>query len=162
MDEIEKFLRQAAARRGGGQAQRPVQQPEIEYVEPEFVEPQTGQGRHIQSSVSSRHVQASNYDQRAAQRGMRESQADDMMDAHLHEKFDHKISNLSGETSKVASHYEDQGASPYTDDQDATPYIDDDVASDFVRDLVHMFRRPANIRQAIIMNEILQRPENRW
>ena len=168
MDEIEKFLRQAAARRGGGQ--QPPPQPEIEFVEPEYVEPQPvdprsvqgNQGRQIQSQVASRQIQTSNFDQRAAQRGTRERQADDMMEAHLHEKFDHEISDLSGESSRVASAYQDKGATPYTEDQDATPYVDDEAANQFARNLVRMFSSPASIQQAILMNEILQRPEHRW
>ena len=154
MDEIEEFLRQAAARR---KKQTPRSAPEIQYVEPVIIEaeliradldapPEMG-------SVSARQLDTSEFNQRSAHMGERPAMADDVMEAHLKEKFAHQVGSLAGGATQVATHYEDQAPVSPAAQKTATP-----VAST----IIEMFRTPANVRNAIILHEILQRPEDRW
>lgn len=159
MDEIEEFLRKAAARRNRPQQQRPPQQ-EIEFVNPaEVVQPQPvqppQQTRRLQPTIESRHIDTTEFETRTADMGEHERMVDERTDARLHQKFDHKISDLSGASMEVSSAY---------DDQDETPYVDEESESKRppALNIASMFRSPANIQQAIILNEILQRPVHRW
>jgi len=162
MDEIEQFLRQAAAK-VAKQNQPPAQPPprqqppqrqqrpaqDIQYVEPEIIEAEPVRPRDL-SSVSSRHVQTQGFDQRAAQRGTREQRADDLTDARLHQKFDHKVSELSGDSAQLASDYDD------IDEQPASTVAPTNIADQIVK----MLCTPNSVQQAIILNEILRRPED--
>ena len=162
MDEIEQFLRQAAAK--VAQQNQPQQQPpprqqpprqqqrpaqEILYVEPEIVEAEPVRSLDS-SSDSSGQLQPHKFDQSGAQRGQRERMADDMMEAHLHEKFDHQIGELAGESTQVASDYQDA---------DEVPTLSDAPAN-IADQIVNMLSSPNGVQQAIILHEILRRPED--
>ena len=156
-DEIEAFLRRAAARRQqrqGGQQQRPAAPPprtlvpEIQIIEPaaeaEIVEAQPVRER----TVGGQHLDTGDFAERASHMGERVGQADDKMEAHLQQVFDHKVGRLA------SSRKSDLQPQPATT---ATP-----TPGTASSDIAAMLRSPQSIRQAIILSEILAPPESRW
>ena len=74
-------------------------------------------------------------------------QADDIMEARLHDTFDHQLGDL-GQRPPVPA------ASP-------PPSSEVDMDNELAK-LVQILRNPSSIRQAIILREIIERPEYRW
>jgi len=70
-------------------------------------------------------------------------QADDKLESHLHQVFDHQLGKLKKTASTTA----------------AAPY--DSPASD-MSELLQMLRSPKSVRDAIVMAEVLRRPDDRW
>ena len=184
--EIEDFVRKAAQRRAGGGAQ-PGQQPqagqvpragqpqqmaprrpapppmvarsapevpvEVELLEPvvevesvaEHVRGHVGRhtGDETLGKVASRHISS------------RVELADDKLEARVRDVFDHELGSLRstlGESALGAEVREDETP------EDRSGSLPSTAAAG----LVAMFAEPGNIRQAILINEILQRPEHRW
>lgn len=77
--------------------------------------------------------------------------ADDVMDAHLHQTFDHQLGRLKKTTD----------ATPAVTRQDANA-VAATVAQATVLGIAHMLQNPQNIRSAIILNEVFNRPVDRW
>jgi hypothetical protein len=71
--------------------------------------------------------------------------ADKQFDVQLQQKFDHQLGSLR-----------QQQLTPLQDPRLAPPV--DTPASQ----IVAMLTNPAGVRQAIVVNEILRRPEDRW
>lgn len=146
-DDIEKFLRQAAAKRRN----RP--QADIEFIQPQKQQPieaeivpaqpvhDSGVSSHVQQ-----HLDTEKFDERASHMGEHVGLADEKMEAHLHEEFDHVLGKLQDTSQGVEE--------PSTADQPAVSLTPTDI--------VHMFHSPHTVRQAILMSEILKRPEDRW
>lgn len=159
-DDIEEFLRRAAARRQQRQDQqrRPAQQapqapprqafppaqppvPEIQIVEPEVVEAETVReplAEQVQDYFGKKNLIS----------GDEVDQADEQMDAHLHEVFDHTLGQLRDTSVGVE---EPQELPTLGDGQQAARQPGGGAIAD-------MFRSPKNLRQAIILSEILNRP----
>jgi hypothetical protein len=68
--------------------------------------------------------------------------ADERMEAHLHSRFDHKLGTLMPEASVVSKQVSQ--------------------ANDATKEFRELLMRPGGMRQLIIANEILRRPEERW
>jgi hypothetical protein len=66
--------------------------------------------------------------------------ADEKVEAHLREKFDHQLSRIDDPDDEV-------GAA---------------AGAAFATRIAEMFRNPQSIQQAFILNEILNPPESRW
>jgi hypothetical protein len=77
--------------------------------------------------------------------------ADDVMDARMHQTFDHQVGRLKKTTEATA-----QVARL---DANATAAV---VAKATVLGIAHMLQSPENIRSAIILNEVFNRPIDRW
>jgi hypothetical protein len=86
----------------------------------------------------------------AAQLGAQVGLADDTLDAHLHQVFDHQIGRLT----KSAPMSETTPAAESRSSQDA--------ASESHGSIVRMLRSPRSLCDAIVVSEILQRPEQLW
>jgi hypothetical protein len=67
--------------------------------------------------------------------------ADEKMEAHLHQIFDHKLGQLKSSTSEAAVLQTDKAAAELS-----------------LTQIVQMLRSPSSIRDAVIMAEILKRP----
>jgi hypothetical protein len=185
--EIEDFVRKAAERRAGGGVQpgrqpqagqrppagqprpagRPPQMPprpaarpplaarpvrevpvEVELLEP--VDESQSVSAHVRShvgrhggdetlgKVASRHISS------------RVESADQEVDSRVHEVFDHKLGSLKDMPDESAARAE-------TPADRGVPFPATAAAG-----VAAMFANPGNIRQAILINEILQRPEHRW
>ena len=150
-DELEKFLRQAAAKRQVKQQPAQPQRPPMaaEVVEPDIVVYDDIEiGEDVADHVS-HHMDTGQFSERASHMAEQVAQAGDKIEAHVHEKFDHQIGTLK-DTSV--------GAAEFSHDKDESKPVRPSMAPS---DILQLFRQPQNVRRAIIMSEILRRPE-RW
>jgi hypothetical protein len=74
--------------------------------------------------------------------------ADDKLEAHLHQTFDHKVGDLKKSAMEPAA------TSPSQEARDAPQ---PGAAS-----IAHLLVNPQNVRNAIILAEILRRPDENW
>jgi hypothetical protein len=173
-DEVEEFLRRAAARRAAAQAQgqgqapfaipprqppptlqpplrplttqevvmlQPVTAPvEAEVIEPELVEV----GDSVSQSVLEHMRGTQEIGNRVRQLGQEVDQADEKLEAHLQQVFDHRVGQL-----KVRSTESPRPPVP----QRLAP------AAFSPGDIAQMLLSPASVRSAIILGEVLKRPE---
>jgi hypothetical protein len=158
-DEVGEFLRRAQQQRTAGQAQaapqrlaepiRPQPAPvvaEVVPVEVEVVEEQRlggGVAAHVEQRIASRRL-------RERAKGEVE-QADEAMASHLHQAFDHKLGQLAGLTTTQTA-----TTTPAT----TTRNVSHSTAR--VAELLSQLRNPATVGNAIIVSEVLRRPEERW
>jgi hypothetical protein len=161
-DEIGEFLRRATQGRAGQPAQqvpaqrpaatrRPAQRPPRPAerpVEAQVVEPRRGPVGGRVGDMVSKDLDTSDIKKRTQQLGTGTKQAVQAVQQHLRQKFDHKVSTLAAEPSKTAE------AQPKTPGEE----LPATAAAGFAAMLTDI----NNVRQAIILNEILQRPEHRW
>jgi hypothetical protein len=186
-DEIGAFLRGAAERRGAGgqQPARPApQQPRPAAAGPRPVARPTARPAPQQRPVrparpvgpppveepvdlvladASQPAQPLR-EQRGADRlrhlapadvGREVSQADEKMEEHVHEVFDHKLGQLAGKRGDTARPAPVQEASSPEDRVSPLP-------STAAAGMAALFADVNNLRQAILIHEILRRPEERW
>jgi hypothetical protein len=166
--EIDQFLRRAADRRGAGPqpaqrvgpppagrpapqpwAQRPAQAPGG--VEPVEVVPEPDSvADHVRHQLPQQQAAAW-----SSEVGRHWQQAGDSMETHVHEAFDHQVSGLEATP----------GESAYAAEPDELDTPEDRVTAipqTAAAGLAAMLAEPTNLRQAIVLTEILQRPEHRW
>lgn len=160
-DDIEDFLRRAAQRRAGRrppvetparpEAPRPTPQiPSPPRPTPTRSAPQRAaparpadieivDAEPIQDLPAhlAQYLDTSSFQRQAAQLTAEVDAADDKVEAHLHQTFDHAVGDLTGT------------ATPEPDAQRSVTLLDE-LAS------------PSKIRRAILLSEILRRPEERW
>jgi len=157
-DEIGAFLRRAVERRGG--RQRPVKRPAGEPVVAEVV------GRRplsveavaeipLGEEVRQHTLDTGEFARRAATLGGEVAQADANIDDRLHQVFDHDVSSLAGKPGESA--LPPQALSP-TEPEDHVTELPATAAAG----LAALFANAQSVRQAVIINEILPRPEHRW
>jgi hypothetical protein len=115
-------------------------------VQPEIVEDVmvVGQGSSLSQHVSS-YMDSSKFSESASHLGEQVGLADERLASHLNQAFDHKIGNLAGQANEV----ERGGAA-----------VVHTVVSG--AQLSAMLSDPRMFRHAIVLNEILTRPEHRW
>jgi len=167
---IEEFLRMAAARRQQQGSAVPKQvnpQPQnqptatpristptnrqqsgpevIEIVDDiEIVDPIRGQsvGTHVRS-----HINTSDIAEHTRQLGEQVSQASEVVERRLHQKFDHEVGHLGADHIADANEYSAEFV--HAEHDDVAPRA---------KELAEMLKSPKTFRQAIIMSEILNRP----
>ena len=178
-DEVEEFLRRVAQMRAQAEAQakaeqqkpgqpprpqpqRPGQQPpqrmpsppqrlvpareEVIYLEPADVEVIDAElaenaGRPLGTPFQGPRQIA----EHARHLGEQVDLADDKLEARLHQTFDHQLGRFRNVASETA------GAPRVRPMTDVTP-----------TEILGMLTNPESIRDAIVMSEILRRPEERW
>jgi hypothetical protein len=147
-DDLEAFLRQAARRRAAKKRPR-IEILDESVTEAEIVEPEkpTRLVQPNRPSSTTENKPPSQFDTRAAELGKTVGLADDLLEARLHETFDHQLGDLGKRPSIAAA------ASPPASSQDA----ESELAK-----LIQILREPDSIRQAIVLREIIDRPEHRW
>ncbi|MEX0714466.1 MAG: hypothetical protein WD278_19170, partial [Pirellulales bacterium] len=77
-------------------------------------------------------------------------QADEMLESHLHQVFDHQLGSLgiqAAEPAELTTESADNQALPTTATAEA---------------LATLLANPQTLRGAIVLNEIFTRPEHRW
>lgn len=165
-DEIDEFIRRAAERRKQGQGQkkpaRAVQQapatpPARERLRPALA-PEIVDAEVVEdvSAHVSRHLNTREFEQRASHMTDQVDQADDRVEARLHQTFDHQLGRLK--TSGTAA-----GAAPTVRSAtDVAAIVTTADSNQMLTFLINGLRTPQNVRQAIIFSEILARPEHRW
>jgi len=128
---------------------RPEQQAEVILLEAEPVEPDGGVAEHVRQRLG-----AAKFGQLQPELGKEVAAADQKVESHLHQVFDHQIGRLSmipGEAAKVTS------VAPVSPGEQLGPLPSSAAAS-----VADMFANPTTARQAIVIHEILARPEHRW
>lgn len=135
---IEEFLREAARRRRGPV----VEDSEIAYVEPVEADPVKHSLPPIRSRSSDRVHPSIEDSYKASDLGRSVSMADEKMESHLHRKFDHEVAHL-----KLG---------------DDIPTVSEANVGHLAREVMEMLSSPQSIRRAIILAEVLERPEQRW
>jgi len=153
LNELEKMLREAAQQQGvqGPPSRQPppdleiIDVPDADVIDAEPVYESVAE--HVADDIDTSDItqHASRLTDHASRLGADVGQADDKLEDRLHETFDHDLGRIHDDT--------------VTDDLGVgrpgrAPGMADEIAG--------MFRSPKSIRQAIILNEILNRPEHRW
>jgi len=113
---------------------------DAEVLDAEIVDAAPVRRRAAVAKHVERHLDTSDVSAHAAQLGAEVGQADEKVEAHLHQKFDHDLSRISDPEDEV-------GAA---------------AGAAFAARIVELFRSPQSIQQAFILNEIINRPEHRW
>ena len=148
-NELQDFLREAAQRQNQGQP-RPVHAAAVDdIVEAEIVEPVR---RMHPAAVSTQTgdtvppVGKQLFAERVSHLGEEVAQADEKVESHLHEVFDHDVG-------RMPDGYNDD---KNNDDEEKV------VVPKLAYEIRELFRRPKSVRQAIVLSEVLRRPDDRW
>ena len=118
---------------------------------PTQTSPSAGRSANTSRSISTSRSSAAASDEL----GKEVSQADKQIGQHLQQVFDHRVSKLEavpGEAAAPPAAYEPPdlvGAAA-------------DIPDTFATGLLDLITSPDSLRQAIILSEILHRPEERW
>lgn len=131
--------------------------PELVPVEVVPVEPLPVEPLIVRESVAEhvqRHIQQSGIDK--SRRPSQVEQADERMASHLHQAFDHRLGQL-GKRSKLAG---TTVAGKRASKADAQP--PSAPPSDIAARIAQWMQTPQDLSAAIVLNEILKRPEDRW
>jgi hypothetical protein len=160
-DEIEKFLQEASRRRApGGQPGSPPAAPSpAPPTPPRRVQPTPSRVRDepIEAEVIEtvedhvrKHVPAAQSTRAGPQLGKEVADVDQRMREHLHSVFDHRLGRLSDSATAA-------GAAPATVPV-APAGASEPVPPDLAANLAAMLFQPEGLRQAVVLNEILNRP----
>lgn len=174
-DEVEEFLRRAAQRRaqveaqarGAAQGKRPAKPPPaapparrlaqqgeplvvLQPVDAQVVDAQlVNSVDRIAAEVNQLARGAASVSAHSARLGAEVDRADDNLDAHLQSVFDHKLGSLQATPIGNAT---GPAASPSAQR----------IATATQTNILRMLRTPGGMRDAIIISEVLKRPEERW
>lgn len=158
-DEIGEFLRRSAEARAA--EQRPPQPAEPKPIAPRQQPVQAEAvadapvGAQVDEQVK-KYLDTQSFNRREQELGKEVAQADQEIDQHLRQVFDHSLSRLetaAGETAAAPAAVE----SP--EQADAAAAV---IPDTFATGLLALVTDPDALRQAIVLNEILHRPEERW
>ncbi len=94
------------------------------------------------------HMNRDNFVERASHLGEEVAQADERFEARLHQKFDHRLGTLS------ARRMAREAADLKKQDIAEAPTMADS--------LLDMLASPQGVQQAVLMSEVLRRPDDRW
>jgi hypothetical protein len=158
-EEIGEFMRRAASRRNaaGGQA-APGSPPKPSPVAPPArveAAPEPPVGGQVEEHVK-KYLDAQEFTRRSEDLGEEVAQADREIDQHMHQVFDHRVSQLELVPGEAAA--PPAATFETSETTEAAPVASLPVAVG----LLDLIGSPESLRQAIILNEILQRPEYRW
>ncbi len=150
--EIEQFLKEAAQRKSDKGRRGPVARPAaVVVVQPQMppqVEVAPPPAGESMTAAVNRHLDTRGFAARASNLTDDMQRADVQREQHLKDTFGHKIGRLT-DTSHT------QPEIPVANPVD----LNGNVAASLVGNLL---TKPENLRQAIVLNEILRRPEDRW
>ncbi|MHC4179994.1 MAG: hypothetical protein ACYSWU_21020 [Planctomycetota bacterium] len=160
-DEIGEFLRRAAQHRQGQPPPGPrpgappaVGQPAGQQVVEAQVVGQPAIGEGIKQQVGE-YLDAGEFRRRAAELGEEVAESDEQLEQRLHAKFDHEVSTLARRPGESA------GAPRVAPAEEAEGGVAE-LPSTAAAGLAAMLSNPVSIRQAIVISEIINRPEQRW
>ncbi len=167
-NEIEQFLARARQQTQQAAGQRPLVAKPLaaEPVVAELAGPRRGLGGAMPSSpgsLSSRkqvashvktYLDTSDIDAQVELLGDSVEIADDVMEAHLKEVFDHRIGTLqqSAADTQASRHAASNARKRATGESVMAPPVD----------FAALLANAGDLRKAIVLNEILQRPVERW
>ena len=161
-DEIEDFLKRASQRRraAGSRPAAPIpppaagvpEAPTRRLVQAELI-PMEGAPRSVAAHVRD-HLSSAKFAPVSQQLGREVTKIDGKIERHLLEKFDHRLGRLAGMGGESAS------AQTAVDLE--APGQGAAVAPLGAANLAAVLGNPASLRQAILLSEVLNRPESRW
>lgn len=157
-DEIDEFMRRAAQARSKEVAKpvrRPQMRPAVEKPVQAEVVADVPVGGQINKQVE-KFLDTQEFSQRSTQLGGEVAQADKSIDQHLHQVFDHKVSKLESVPGEAAT------APVVAVPIELTEQSLIDIPATFATGLTDLLADPDSVRQAIVFNEILNRPVERW
>ena len=158
-NEVEEFMHRAAAKprtaAGAEPVRRPQMRPPAEKPVQAKVIAEEPVGAKIGKEVE-RDLDTQEFTKRTAQLGSEVAQADREIDQHLHQVFDHHVSNLELMPGEAATAPVAVGPVELTEQSLL------DIPATFATGLTDLLADPDFVRQAIVLNEILHRPEERW
>ena len=180
-NEVEDFLRRVAERRAGAKPQevevlepqppsppRPRPRPAVP-VEAEVVEVKKAKTRSpvFRGSSVSEHVDVHLGEddvgdrRRLSKAGMSSSpdMSDDVMDEHIHDVFDHQLGQFKRSTTSSATGGE---AAKPSAGQTGRPQPRGELPQTAAAGLAALLADTHSLRRAIVINEILKRPEHDW
>lgn len=182
-EEVEEFLRRAAARKGGKQPQgaapaprqgqskrqrkpvapaKPRRAPDTEPVLVEVAEGPSLTGPRPTGSGVAKHVQQhldeSQFDQLATELSHLKKSVGGLAD-HVQHTFDHRVGTIAGESPAQIAPKTAEPAAVVMERESAGGRP---LGQDFAAELAAMLRRPEDVRTAIIVSELMRRPEDRW
>lgn len=146
--EVDEFLRDAVRGQAQKQPQRWPAETPVEVHPVELVPEDASVAEHVQQRAA-----ASELDTLDSTVDSRLSQATSAMDGRLHSVFDHGLGALErtpGESAQVTEPEE-------APDDRVTP-----IPAAGAAGLAAMLAEPGSVRQAIVLSEILERPQFRW
>jgi hypothetical protein len=163
-DEIGEFLRRAAERRAG--APQPPQAAQPQATQPQPLPPREKPvlaeavadvpiGTRVNEQVKS-YLDTQSFGRREDALGKEVAQADQQIDQHLHQVFDHNLSRLETATGETAA---PPTAAEPPELADAASL---EVPATFATGLLALVTNPDSLQQAVILSEILHRPTERW
>jgi hypothetical protein len=158
-DEIEDFLKRASQRRRatGSRPAAPIPLPAAEAPTRRLVQadliPMEGAPESVAAHVRD-HLSSAKFAPVSQQLGREVTQIDGKIERHLLEKFDHRLGRLAGMGGESAS------AQTAVDLE--APRQGAAVAPLAAANLAAVLANPASLRQAILLSEVLNRPESRW
>lgn len=152
-DDIMEFLRRAA------QQQQRQQRREMEVVDADVIEDAeiisddevSGDdvARHVQQ-----HIGSASFEDEVSRLGAGIEQSDEAMESRLQQTFEHRLGDLGGRT---------PSPSESTLDDDRPEHARAaSVTGEAEHGLRTWLRDPDQLRKAIVLNELLRRPEERW
>jgi hypothetical protein len=164
-DEVEEFLRRAAARRAQAaakgrpaapQSQQPFAPPppprrpppELIPIEAEVVDAELADTNRVSSLVDRDLAGTQEIAEHTRRLGAEVDLADDKLEAHLQQVFDHRVGQLK---TRAGDSVPQTLAGPSA----GAPGLSSS-------DLARLLMSPQQIRNAIVLGEILRRPEERW
>jgi hypothetical protein len=181
MNEIEEFLKRAAAMRARQQGVAPATPPappvqappaaplasplnpiarsaplhtrlsNLEVQDAEVIEAEEVSGDDVADYVT-RHLDSSKFSQRASRLGSDIKSSDEDIEAHLHQTFEHRLGQLGASTTKAEDSVLDEEENAARTAAAAITRIS----------LGAMLRSPQSLRNAIILSEVLNPPHHRW
>ena len=128
-------------------AMRPAAEP---VVDAEILEAEplgAGVSQHV-----AQHLDASGMRQHTAQLGSEVREETQKLQSEVREKFTHKLGRLAATAQPVTL--------PSAASAPAPPRPT--IAPPRVQEITQLLRNPTSVRQAMVINEILTRPEHRW
>jgi hypothetical protein len=157
--EIEQFLKRANDRRGDPSRREAAPTPRSPKAPPKPpvakpIDVQPLERREISSVAASveKHISNRTFTQRTEHLADDIVRADTEMEQHLQKAFSHRVGTLADLQTAAAT----QG--PATDKETSVVV----AAGSAANAVAGLLTDAKNLRQAVILNEILKRPENRW
>jgi hypothetical protein len=173
-DEIDEFLRRAAQQRNqAGQPQAAPQPQAVGPVRPQPARVEMVQAQPVRAEIVAdrpvggqvaehvkKYLDAEKFDSRAGELGQEVVQTVNReIDQHLRTVFDHSVSRLAAVPGEAAGLV---GEGPLASAASTASEGSEEVVPTNAMDIVALFSSADLVRQAIVLNEVFRRPEERW
>jgi hypothetical protein len=158
-DEIEEFMRRAATKASTTASARPMRRPPTRLPAEKPVQAEVVADAPVGAKIGKqveRDLDTEEFTKRTTQLGSEVAQADKEIDDHLHQVFDHHVSKLEFVPGEAATPPVVVGPVELTEQSLL------DIPATFATGLTDLLADPDSVRQAIVLNEVLHRPEERW